>query len=87
LFVGGSDYHKLKESPVLIGEARRRGLWIHVGRVNSIRRMNMFESVDSVDGTSIAIEPSVRNIEKFLNHAKVINERKRSQLCLFPDMF
>ena len=40
LFVGGDDAFKLKDERTwqLVAEARRRGRWTHMGRVNSERR-------------------------------------------------
>jgi hypothetical protein len=60
LFVGGSTAWKFSEPSVaLIREAKRRGLWVHVGRVNSLRRMMTAHSVgaDSADGTHLAFRP------------------------------
>lgn len=37
LFIGGNDEHRRREIWTLIREAKRRGLWVHVGRVNSVR--------------------------------------------------
>jgi hypothetical protein len=54
LFVGGSDAFKLSEQAWrLCQEAKARGKWVHVGRVNSFRRMRAchVSDVDSVDGT------------------------------------
>ena len=52
--VGGSDDFKL--GPVAAGlcrEARARGKWVHVGRVNSHKRLRYAVSIeaDSADGT------------------------------------
>ncbi len=59
LFIGGSDYHKLgHEGAALAMEAERRGKWIHVGRVNSIARMQKVWWADSVDGTALAFNSS-----------------------------
>ena len=54
VFVGGTD--RFKGSPVvaeIVAEAKRRGKWAHMGRVNTIRRMRYAASIgcDSVDGT------------------------------------
>ena len=54
VFIGGSDAFKL--GPVaaeLAAEAKRRGLWVHMGRVNSRKRMVYAHSIgcDSADGT------------------------------------
>ena len=67
LFVGGTDKHKLTESYPFIWEAKRRGKWVHVGRVNSRERIaERFWMADSVDGTTLSIEPSIRNISRIL---------------------
>lgn len=54
LFVGGDTAWKLgMEAARLVGEAKQRGKWVHMGRVNSIKRMRYAMSIgcDSVDGT------------------------------------
>ena len=54
LFIGGSTEWKLGPSAeALVAEARRRGKWVHMGRVNSARRIRYAASIgcDSVDGT------------------------------------
>lgn len=60
LFVGGDDAWKLSEASwQLCGEARRRGKWVHVGRVNSFRRLKAcaISGVDSADGTYLKFGP------------------------------
>lgn len=55
LFVGGSTEFKLGEDAALLSrEAKRRGKWVHFGRVNSPPRMAYVASVgaDSVDGST-----------------------------------
>ena len=62
LFVGGSTAWKTGyESSVLIAEARRRGKWVHMGRVNSLKRINAARSMgcDSADGTYLKYGPNV----------------------------
>jgi hypothetical protein len=57
LFVGGSSIWKCgEEARALVGEAKRRGKWVHMGRVNTDQRMRLAESwmVDSIDGTSVS---------------------------------
>lgn len=59
LFIGGQD--AFKEGPIVrdaCREARRRGKWVHMGRVNSLRRMRIALDfgVDSVDGTYLLHE-------------------------------
>lgn len=59
LFIGGRD--DFKEGPLVrdtCREARRRGKWTHMGRVNSLRRLRIALEfgVDSVDGTYLLHE-------------------------------
>jgi hypothetical protein len=54
LFIGGTTAWKLSpEAAAIAGEARSRGKWVHMGRVNSLKRMRYAESIgcDSADGT------------------------------------
>ena len=68
LFVGGSTAWKIgAASAELCAEAKRRGKWLHFGRVNSLRRMEIAAryGCDSVDGSGFSrwrklIEPGVR---------------------------
>ena len=63
LFVGGSTQWKLgPHAAALIREAKRRGKWVHVGRVNTLRRIAWFKAleVDSIDGTGFARFTRVR---------------------------
>ncbi len=60
LFVGGSTGWKLSEkADCCIRVAKQRGAWVHVGRVNSQKRMRHFKlvGVNSVDGTSLTYAP------------------------------
>lgn len=66
LFIGGST--KFKESArarTLIGVAKAKGIWAHVGRVNGKRRYEMMlkAGVDSIDGTGFSMYPDT-NIPK-----------------------
>ena len=61
LFVGGSDGYKLgPDAAALVGEANREGLWTHVGRVNSYKRLAYCASIgaDSADGTFVGFAPT-----------------------------
>jgi len=54
LFVGGSTRWKMSpDADALIYAAKKRGKWVHIGRVNSYLRANHFRlvGVDSIDGT------------------------------------
>lgn len=58
LFIGGSTHFKLSTAAMnLVHCSIQKGLWIHMGRVNSKRRFHYAESIGchSVDGTCIAI--------------------------------
>ena len=60
LFIGGSTRWKLGgHARRLIAEAKERGKWVHVGRVNTLRRMWLFSDtgVDSIDGTCFSKLP------------------------------
>jgi hypothetical protein len=62
LFVGGTTTWKLSEAAyALAREAKRRGKWTHMGRVNSERRLRaaFTGGYDSADGTYIAFGPDV----------------------------
>jgi hypothetical protein len=57
VFLGGSTTYKESQAArVLCEEARRRGKWVHVGRVNSARRENLIRSfADSFDGSKYSM--------------------------------
>lgn len=66
VFIGGTTKWKLSRgADICIEQAKRRQLWVHVGRVNSKKRILHFwkRGVDSVDGTHPIYEPS-KNIPK-----------------------
>ena len=63
IFVGGSTAWKLSQAAAdIVAEAKRRGKWVHMGRVNSFKRMRLAAAIgcDSVDGTYLAFEPDNR---------------------------
>jgi hypothetical protein len=75
LFVGGSTEFKLGEVALeVILQAKRRGKYVHVGRVNSRKRFLAFAelevdgepAVDSVDGTFVTYAPK-QNIHRLLS--------------------
>lgn len=61
LFIGGSTAWKLSEVAFgLAREARERGKWVHVGRVNSRSRFAAWAPyADTADGTFLAFGPTV----------------------------
>jgi transposase InsO family protein len=61
LFVGGTDTFKLSQAAAeCMREAKQRGKSVHMGRVNSYRRIRLakFLGADSVDGTQLAYRPT-----------------------------
>lgn len=59
-FIGGSTEWKLgPDAAALTQEAKRRAKWVHMGRVNSRKRIRYARSIgcDSVDGTSFSMFP------------------------------
>jgi len=61
LFVGGSTEWKIKTLPIWGNLAKRHGCHLHVGRVNSVKRIALcsLAGVDSIDGTAAIFDPSV----------------------------
>lgn len=68
LFVGGTTGWKLgPHARALVAEAKRRGKWVHMGRVNSERRFEYARAIgcDSADGTYLTFGPDT-NLPKLL---------------------
>jgi hypothetical protein len=62
LFIGGSTRWKLSEgAAALARHARSLGKWVHMGRVNSLRRLRIAETMGchSADGTFLKYGPNV----------------------------
>lgn len=79
IFIGGSTDYKL--SPTvrqLVKEAKFRGKWVHMGRVNSLLRIDYARDIgcDSVDGSGYSMFPDT-HIPKALKHLET------EQLTLF----
>ena len=56
VFLGGTTNFKLSRTAwIICEEAKRRGKWVHVGRVNTPPRIAYFHGLaDSIDGSSLA---------------------------------
>ncbi|MBC7644233.1 MAG: hypothetical protein H7123_03835 [Thermoleophilia bacterium] len=68
LFIGGSTEWKLGiQARLIAAEAKVRGKWVHMGRVNSEKRFRYAQAIgcDSVDGTFLTFGPDV-NLPKVL---------------------
>lgn len=66
LFIGGTTQWKLgNHAAAIVQEAKRRGKWVHMGRVNSLKRLKFARTMgcDSADGTHVAYSPDI-NIPK-----------------------
>jgi hypothetical protein len=62
LFIGGTTQFKLSDTArAFCTEAKSRSIWVHMGRVNSLKRMLIAKEwgVDSTDGTYLAFGPDV----------------------------
>jgi hypothetical protein len=78
VFIGGSTRYKLSpDARRLTTEARERGLWVHMGRVNSLTRMRLAHQwgCDSVDGNYIAFGPDI-NTPRVLAWLRDIHNRE-----------
>jgi hypothetical protein len=74
LFIGGTDAFKGSEWAIAAAaEARQRGKWVHVGRVNGDRRFRAWAPfADSCDGTFLRFAPSqnVPRLARWLDNAE-----------------
>ena len=62
LFIGGSTKYKLSENArQFVQKAKQLGKWVHMGRVNSQKRIELAVNwgCDSADGTYIAFGPDI----------------------------
>lgn len=79
VFIGGTTDYKLSaDARRLVTEATERGKWVHMGRVNSLRRLRIAASwgCDSVDGTFLAFGPDV-NTPTLLRWMRSIHNEQR----------
>lgn len=76
VFIGGSTDWKLgRKVRELVKEAKEKGMWVHMGRVNSYTRAKYAKSIgcDSVDGTYIAFGPKI-NLPKLIKWMERVND-------------
>lgn len=78
VFVGGSTEWKLSQDVIgLLLRAGELGIWRHVGRVNSFKRVSHFwDFADSFDGTGFAIAPD-QKIRSFLPFMRARQRQRR----------
>jgi hypothetical protein len=63
VFVGGTTEWKLgPQARELMAYAKARGLWVHVGRVNTQERIHLMsrQGADSIDGTGFSMFSEIR---------------------------
>lgn len=78
LFIGGSTEWKLGAAAAgLVAEAKRRGKWVHMGRVNSYKRYKYAAGIgcDSVDGTFLAFAPTA-NLARLVTWSDKVKEER-----------
>lgn len=78
VFVGGSTEWKLSNgADVCIAYAKSKGLWVHIGRVNSRKRFDHFllTGADSVDGNFLNYGPDINKpkIQAWLKSRTLFN--------------
>lgn len=76
VFIGGSTDYKLSGTVRwLVREAKWRGKWVHMGRVNSLERLRTARDMgcDSVDGTGYSMFPDTNlpGALKYLLHEQL----------------
>lgn len=75
VFVGGSTEWKLGEDARrLVALAKRHDKWVHMGRVNSLKRLRYADEIgcDSADGTFLVFDPTT-NLPRLLGWLDAIN--------------
>lgn len=79
IFIGGDDEFKLgKYAQYAIRSAKEKGYWVHMGRVNSLKRLKQAYDFgcDSVDGTGVSMYPDTY-IPKFLDQLDFLSRQQR----------
>ena len=81
LFVGGTTGFKQGlVAERLASEARERGKWVHVGRVNSLKRLLHWHGVaDSSDGTFLAFGPE-KNAARVAEWVRALRKGQQERL-------
>jgi hypothetical protein len=78
LFIGGSTSWKLGPAARgLTAEAKKHGKRVHMGRVNSLRRLMYADAIgcDSADGTYLSYGPDV-NLPRLLGWQRAVNQQE-----------
>lgn len=74
---GGTEWKTGRHARHLAAFAKGKGKWVHMGRVNSYRRMDYARSIrcDSVDGTHLVFEPT-RALPRVLKWVDAVNAKR-----------
>jgi hypothetical protein len=83
IFIGGSTDWKLGEGArIVTAEAQRRGLYVHMGRVNSSKRLSYASSlgIDSADGTFLGKGPA-KNLPRLMAWEDVSHTPGTGSVC------
>jgi len=85
LFVGGSTEFKMsKKAFQLANLAKKNGIWVHVGRVNTPKRINKwFNFCDSIDGSGISRFDHM--LENAVNSIRLNQKFKQTSIFEFKD--
>lgn len=78
LFLGGDTAWKLgPHARALTAEAKHRSKWVHMGRVNSLKRLTYADTIgcDSADGTFLTFGPD-RNLPELLGWLRAVNDQR-----------
>lgn len=87
IFIGGDDDHKIgNEGAELIKAGNALGKWTHVGRVNSIKRLEQVWMADSADGTTLSIDPSLKNQARMALGVQGARAKKSNKTLLLPEV-
>jgi hypothetical protein len=67
----------------LVAEAKRRGKWVHMGRVNSWKRISYADEIgcDSTDGTYLVFGKTGENLPKLLGWLDALNNQQALDLA------
>lgn len=88
LFIGGDDEFKLgPDAMALTKEAKRRKKWVHMGRVNSLKRMLIAQrwGVDSADGTYLLYTDPEEGTNDIVGWLRELWKRARCRHCHVPN--
>jgi len=72
IFIGGSTRFKFRDGRYAVQAAKRRGIWAHMGRVNSLDRLRAAVGIgcNSADGTYLKFGPDKNwpKLRRWLDH-------------------